>query len=234
MHIRRYMEDYIKYYPEKWHWNLKNDFAQSDLFLKTRARRSKNYSNCDLMPDFYSIERDAAQFGRSHVVWTDFFGLIWEGKKGVFEYAGAPDYEGSLYYYNPDNDYADEDGYCISDEYNSYKNQPPEDIYTKVSERGVVNWIDTANVTVARYNYIVDNHLFKDTYIELLYEDGNSLRVFDDYEEVISDLVKHGKEEIVNAIMKSMNEHFIKLRDSDREEVRAFYPGKTAEDMFLK
>ena len=55
-----------------------------------------------------------------------------------------------------------------------------------------------------------------------------------DYEKVISDLVKHGKEEIVDPIMKSMNEHFIKLRDADREEVRAFYPDKTAEEMFLK
>ena len=31
----------------------------------------------------------------------------------------------------------------------------------------------------------------------------------------------------------TMNEHFIKLRDSDREEEREFYPGKTAEEMFL-
>lgn len=234
MHIRKYMEDYIKYYPDKWRWELKNTPDQSDLYLRTRARKSKDYSNCDLLPDFYSIEKDAAQFGRSHVVWTDFFGLIWEGKKGMRAYAGAPDYEGSLYYENPDSDFANEDGYCISDEYNSYNNQPPEDIYTKVSVRGVANWIDTANVTAAKYSYIVNNHLFKDTHIELSYEDGESLWVWTDYEKVISDLVKHGKEEIVDPIMKSMNEHFIKLRDSDREEVRAFYPDKTAEEMFLK
>ena len=95
-------------------------------------------------------------------------------------------------------------------------------------------WIDTANVTAAKYRYIVNNHLFKDTHIELLYEDGESLWVWTDYEKVISDLVKHGKVEIVKAIMKSMNEHFIKLRESGKEDVRAFYPGKTAEEMFLK
>ena len=32
----------------------------------------------------------------------------------------------------------------------------------------------------------------------------------------------------------SFDEHFLKLRDSKHEDVRAFYPGKTAEEMFLK
>lgn len=31
-----------------------------------------------------------------------------------------------------------------------------------------------------------------------------------------------------------MNEHFIKLRDFDREEEREYYPGKTAEKMFAE
>ena len=81
-----------------------NNFCQNELYLKTRARRCKRYdgTNYDLLPDFSSIERDAAQFGLNHVEWTDFFGLVWEGKKGVSALAGAPDYKGSLYYYNPD------------------------------------------------------------------------------------------------------------------------------------
>ena len=41
------------------------------------------------------------------------------------------------------------------------------------------------------------------------------------------------KEELVKIVLESMNEHFLKLRDSDREEIREFYPGKTAEEMFL-
>jgi hypothetical protein len=39
--------------------------------------------------------------------------------------------------------------------------------------------------------------------------------------------------DLLEKVFKSMNEHFIKLRDSDREEERKFYPGKTAEEMFL-
>ena len=46
-------------------------------------------------------------------------------------------------------------------------------------------------------------------------------------------MIHCGNEELVKKILKSMNEHFIKLRDSDREEIRKFYPGKTAEEMFL-
>ena len=211
-----------------------NNLCQNELYLKTRARRCKRYdgTNYDLLPDFSSIERDAAQFGLNHVEWTDFFGLVWEGKKGVSALAGAPDYKGSLYYYNPDGS-NEEDGYCVSDLYDAYNNQPPEDIYTKVECRGICRYIDTASVVDIRYKYIVDNHLFKDTYIELIYDDGEVIRVWSDYQELITGLLKCGKEELVKIVLESMNEHFLKLRDSDREEIREFYPGKTAEEMFL-
>ena len=236
MKVKEYVDDYIKYYPEKWSWDLKcnNNFCQNELYLKTRARRCKRYdgTNYDLLPDFSSIERDAAQFGLNHVEWTDFFGLVWEGKKGVSALAGAPDYKGSLYYYNPDESY-EEDGYCVSDLYDAYINQPPEDIYTKVECRGICRYIDTTSVVDIRYKYIVDNHLFKDTYIELIYDDGEVIRVWSDYQELITGLLKCGKEELVKIVLESMNEHFLKLRDSEREEIREFYPGKTAEEMFL-
>lgn len=236
MKVKEYVDDYIKYYPEKWSWDLKcnNNFCQNELYLKTRARRRKRYdgTNYDLLPDFSSIERDATQFGLNHVEWTDFFGLVWEGKKGVSALAGAPDYKGSLYYYNPDESY-EEDGYCVSDLYDAYNNQPPEDIYTKVECRGICHYIDTASVVDIRYKYIVDNHLFKDTYIELIYDDGEVIRVWSDYQELITGLLKCGKEELVKIVLESMNVHFLKLRDSDREEIREFYPGKTAEEMFL-
>ena len=76
--------------------------------------------------------------------------------------------------------------------------------------------------------------MFKDTYVELIYEDGEIINVYDDYKELITGLLKCGKDELVKKILKSMNEHFIKLRDSDRDEIREFYPGKTAEEMFLE
>lgn len=236
MQIREYVDDYTKYYPEKWRWSLKNDLDQHDLYMRTRARRSSKYidgKNHDLLPDFYSIERDAAQFELDHIVWTDFFGLVWEGEKGIISYAGAPNYQGNLYYYNPDSDWADEEGYCISEEYDAFGNQPPSDVYTKIESRGVERWVDTANVKEAKYKYIVDNHLFKDTYIEFWYENDERFIVNGNYKEIIDAFMKHGKDDLVKNIFKSMNEHFIKLRDSKREEIREFYPGKTAEEMFL-
>lgn len=162
------------------------------------------------------------------------FGLVWEGKKGIIAAAGASDFKGSLYYYNPNDDYADEEGYCISDEYDAYGSQPPTETYTMLTFGGVDHWIDTANVKDGTYKYVVDNHLFKDTHIELLYEDNEKIYVFDDYKNLITGLLNCGNEKLVKKILKSMNEHFIKLRDSDREEIREFYPGETAEEMFLK
>lgn len=231
--IREYVDDYVEYFPERWRWRLKNSNEQNTRYLKTRARRSKGiYQNNDLLPDFYSIERDAAQFGLCSVEWTDFFGLTWEGEKGMNAYVGAPDYKGSLYYYDPDDEY-DEPGYRISECYDAYEHQPPIDSYTRVTWRGVHRWIDTKNVVDVKYSYIVENHLFKDTHIDLIYKDGEKLTVYSDYTDLINGLLRHGKKSLVEKVFKTMNEHFIKLRDSDREEERQFYPGKTAEEMFL-
>ena len=230
--IREYVDDYIKYYPEKWRWSLKEECSKR--YLQTRARRSKGCygTNNDLLPDFYSIERDAAQFELSHVEWTDFFGIIWEGTKGIHAMAGAPNYEGNLYYYGDEDDY-EEAGYRVSFEYDAYNNQPPAEVFTKVQWRGVNHWIDTANVKDIIYKYIVDNHLFKDTHIELIYDDGEMICAFADYQPLIDGLYRQGRFDLIEKVFKSMNEHFIKLRDSDREEEREFYPGKTAEEMFL-
>jgi len=232
--IREYVDDYIKYYPEKWRWSLKNSIEQSERYMETRARKSKDFygTNNDLLPDFYSIERDAAQFELSYVEWTDFFGLIWEGKKGIHAMVGAPNYEGNLYYYEEENDY-DEAGYRVSYEYDAYKNQPPEEVFSRVNWGGVNHWIDTVNVKDIVYKYVVENHLFKDTHIELFYDDGEMIRVYADYQPLVDGLYRQGRMDLLEKVFKSMNEHFIKLRDSDREEERAFYPGKTAEEMFL-
>ena len=233
-HVREYVDDFDKYFSERWAWSLKNSIDQHDLYMSTRARRSTNpyQGNVDLLPDFYSIERDAAQFDLEEVEWQDFFGLVWEGKKGVIARAGAPNFQGNLYYYDPDN-VDDEFGYCVSEIYDAHGNQPQENIYVKTEHRGITRWIDTANAIDIRYKYIVDNHLFKDTWIEIIYEDGEVINIWGDYKTVIDTLLHQGKENFVGKILKTMNEHFIKLRDSEREEFREFYPGKTAEEMFL-
>ena len=231
--IREYVDDYVKYFPERWKWRLKNTHEQSELFFATRARRNKDiHQNCDLLPDFYSIERDAAQFGLRSVEWTDFFGLTWVGEKGVHAYVGAPNYTGSLYYYDPDDEY-DEPGYRISECYDAYEYQPPRDTYTRITWCGVNRWIDTKNVVDIEYSYIVGNHLFKDTQIVLIYKDGEKLTVYDEYSDLINGLIKNGKKSLVKKVFKTMNEHFNKLRDSKSAEERKFYPGMTAEEMFL-
>jgi hypothetical protein len=109
--IHEYVDDYIKYFPERWQWSLKDSEEQKTLYMRTRARRSDRYgSDKDLLPDFYSIERDANQFEFTRVEWTDFFGLVWEGRKGLNARVGAPNYQGNLYYYDSDDSF-DEPGF---------------------------------------------------------------------------------------------------------------------------
>lgn len=150
----------------------------------------------------------------------------------MLTYAGAPNYQGSLYYYDPEE--RDEEPY-ISDLYDAYSNQPPKDTYTRVEYRGIKRWVDTAHVCDIKYKYIVNNHLFKDTHIELIYEDGEIITIYGDsgYHDIIAALRRHGKDELVSKVLRDMNEHFIKLRDSENDDIRAYYPGKTAEEMFL-
>ena len=155
-----------------------------------------------------------------------------EGRKGVHAYVGAPDYKGSLYYYISDGE-NEEPGYRVSDNYDAYEHQPPLEIYTRITSRGVNRWIDTKNVVDVRYSYVIENHLFKDTHIDLIYKDGEKLTVYSEYTDLINGLLRHSKKLLVKKVFTTMNEHFTKLRDSEREEERKFYPGKTAEEMFL-
>ena len=67
----------------------------------------------------------------------------------------------------------------------------------------------------------------------LIYKDGDKLTVYSEYTDLINGLLLHGKKTLVKKVFKTMNEHFAKLRNSDREEERKFYPGKTAEEIFL-
>ena len=60
-----------------------------------------------------------------------------------------------------------------------------------------------------------------------------TLTAYSDYKDLLIGLLRHGKQALVSKVLDTMDEHFIKLRDSDREEVREYYPGKTAKEMFL-
>ena len=95
--IRRYYNNYVKYFPEKWEWrpyvgSIEEQTEWNKIYMATRARRSNSfYKNSDLNPpDFYSLERDAEQFGLHEYEFTDTFGLKWVGHKGTHKYVGAP------------------------------------------------------------------------------------------------------------------------------------------------
>ena len=64
-------------------------------------------------------------------------------------------------------------GILLYDSYDAYEHQPPQDTYTRITWSGVNRWVDTKNVVDISYSYIVENHLFKDTHIDLIYKDGD-------------------------------------------------------------
>mgnify|MGYP004446931901 FL=1 len=231
--VKKYLNDYVKYFPEKWEWSLKE--GQNERYMETRARRTRSIygGNEDILPDFSSLEKDAADLRLSHYSWTDVFGLQWEGKKGCLRYVGAPDYKGSLYYHDEDSDWADEDGWVISDEYSEYDNPPPKESYFEWEDRGDKIWTLINNIKNVEYKYIVDNHLFKDTHFVITYYDGEEEWLFGNYAEFLKALTDKGcYTDIVEKLYDTIDEHFAKLRDSEREEEREFWPGKTAREYF--
>lgn len=235
-HIRRYYNNYVKYFPEKWQWSpyisssIEEQEKWNKTYLATRARRSNSvYKNNDLNPpDFYSLERDAEQFGLHEYEFTDTFGLKWVGHKGTHKYVGAPDYEGHLYYDGIDDEDAE-----ISEIYSEFENPPESDVYQLFVGLSRNEWIDIKNLVAATYHYVVENHLFKDTYIDLDYGEGQHERIYEEYYRTfINALTKFNKLEILQSIFTKMDEHFEKLKNSDREDERAYWPGMKANEYF--
>lgn len=218
--------------------SLEEQKAWNDLYLRTRARKSKDYTDADIkVPDFYSAERDADQFRLHEVTVSDIFGLTWTGRKGSEENVGAPDYEGHLYYHDEDSDYCDEDGICISDDYSS-ENEPPADIYQKFDKSHRSEWINIADIKNVRYVYHLCNHWNKYSRIEYTYNDEweeypSCFYEGDSYREFIQTLVKFGKTDMADKLIKEINVHIEQLKNSEDEEIRHFYPGKTAEELYL-
>lgn len=235
--IRRYYNNYVKYFPEKWQWSpyisssIEEQEKWNKTYLATRARRSNSvYKNNDLNPpDFYSLERDAEQFGLHEYEFTDTFGLKWVGHKGTHEYVGASDYEGHLYYDSIDC----EDEAEISEIYSEFENPPESDVYQLFEGSSRNEWIDIKNLVAATYHYVVENHLFKDTYIDLAYGEGQHERIYEEhYKTFVNALIKFNKLEILQRLFTMMDEHFEKLKNSDRKDERAYWPGMTAAEYF--
>ena len=234
--IRRYFQDYVKWFPEEWRWELANDKKSRELYMKHRARKSSMYRDNDKGPYFDSIEKDANQFDLSHVEFTDFFGIKWCGDKGVHRYVGDADYDGHMYYWDPDSEEGDEDDTpLVSDTVTS--SEVPEG-YAEVDHRGVKEYIDIADAVDVAYKYIVENHLFKDSYVVISYRDPIPEKkeiwtdVWNESEGLIPVWDIHGvakalkqfKPELYEKFLKTVDEHFKALQNSEREDEREFAP----------
>lgn len=228
--VRLFFGDYVKWFPEEWKWELADEESRK-LYMKFRARRGDMYHGGDKTPFFDSIEKDANQFGRTHVEFTDIFGIRWEGTKGLHRYVGDADYEQHMYYRDSDGDCdGDEDGICVSDEVTADKLPYG---YAKLSHMGVLEFVDVADVVDVDYRYVVENHLFKDSSAVLSYngplrgdEDcgdfKDTLRVWDIHG--IAKGLKNYKPDLYRKFLAKVDEHFKALQNSKREEERVFAP----------
>lgn len=229
--IRLYFQNYVKWYPEEWRWDLADNESRK-LYMQFRARRSTGYRDNDKGPFFSSIEKDANQFGMREVEFTDIFGIKWKGSKGVHHYAGDADYDVHMYYYDPEDD-DDEAEPCVSYEVTADKIP---DGYAEIRQNGVKEFIDAEDIVDIEYRYIVENHLFKDSHVIVSYGDPIPSRETwdDDFVKTsnvnvwdihgIAKALKKFKPALYEKFLTQVDEHFKKLQESDREEEREFAP----------
>lgn len=228
--VKQYFQDYVKWFPEEWEWELADEESRK-LYMEFRARKSSLYSNADKTPYFDSIEKDANQFGREHVEFTDIFGIRWVGKKGVHRYVGDADYDQHMYYWPEDDDeYVDEDTAVVSDDVTASK---VPDGYAELNHHGVKHYIYMDGVEDIVYSYIVENHLFKDSCVDLSYngqidksdiwkDSSDILRVWDIYG--MAKALNKFKPDLYKKFIDCVDEHFKALQNSKRDEERAFAP----------
>ena len=235
--IRQYHSDYVRYFPEEWRWALRNTDEDRELFRKYRMRCSGPfYKDNDKYPFFDSIEKDANQFGFRRVVFTDIFGMHWEGEKGCHHYVGEPDYEQHLYYWDEEYEQMD-----VSDEY-TQKNLP--EGFAKI---GSYNYYDIKNIVDLKYHWILENHLFKDSHVTVSYdaniklleekwdesypEHADIMRIYDIVDFALA-LIDFGKNALYQKLCEEVDVHLLALRDSPHSDERSFWPGKSADEYF--
>ncbi len=221
--IHEYMSAYPYYDENKWSWSIENPNKDNALFMRYRARKGKNYRNMDKLPFFDSIEKDADQFGMQSCTFTDIFGITWKGKKGCHMVSDDPDYEQHLYYYDDETE-----GYLVSDEYT--QESPPQDFILLQSPHWI-SWVDVKNIKSIEYKWVKDNnHLFKDSRFTVQYDDGDRTTFYDVHGVMLG--LRHKRPDLYKLMLSEIEKHFENLRDNEREEVRDFWPGKSAKDYF--
>lgn len=237
MNIRKYYTDYVAYFPDEWRWNLKQTDENMELYRRFRMRHMQSpCRDMDKLPSFDSVEKDARQFRLTSAEVVDFFGIHWIGKKGVSHYVGEPDYEQHLYYYDAEFEESVVD-------YDYTQKNPPEG-FAKI---GSYDYVDIVNIVDLKYHWILENHLFKDSHITVSYDpkvelhdnewrhdypqDADIERIWDITDFAVA-LLEFGKQELYAKLCQEVDAHFIALRDAHREEERAFWPKKTADEYF--
>ena len=221
--IHEYMSAYPYYDENKWSWSVENPNKDNALFMRYRARKGKNYRNMDKLPFFDSIEKDANQFGMRSCTFTDIFGITWKGTKGCHMISDDPDYEQHLYYYDNETE-----GYLVSDEYT--QGSPPQDFVLLQSPHWT-SWVDVKNIKSIEYKWMKDNnHLFKDSRFTVTYNDGDITTFYDVHGVMLG--LRHKRPDLYELMLSEIEKHFENLRDNKREEVRDFWPGKSAKEYF--
>lgn len=226
MAIRRYVKDYIDYFPEEWVWTPNPD--DSELWMKYRARRSDSrrpYENRDLWPDFSSLEKDARQFNAASWSFTDNFGIRFEGKKGRSRNVGSPDYEEHLYYYDRTTDEME-----IDYDVDAHKNLPDPSIYYGFSGTIDKEWVDIKNVVNIKFYFSpLGDHIFKDCYAILEYGPSEEENVRSIKELYIA-LREFNKEALLRTLYEKVDDYFITFaeRNPESQEIK----GRTAKAFF--
>lgn len=242
MEIRRYFNDYYKWFPEKWSWKLKDIEGNSQKYMKYRARKCSAYKDNDLYPFFDSIEKDANQFDMKNVEFTDIFGIVWCGKKGIHRSVGDADYDQHLYYIPNEDEYYEEGEVEVSDEWT--QNKLPEGF----DKNGCYDYIDIKNIKNLEYHWILENHLFKDSSVTITYDDTelkkdkrsydykNNKEIYEVYSiiDLAISLIKFNKTELYDKLCKEVDKHFLALKNSKHNDEIAFWPKMTADEYFKK
>ena len=221
--IKCYFSNYLKYFSEKWSWEI--DPADNDTYIKFRARKYnwKTEQN-DKLPYFDSIEKDADQFNMRECVFTDIFGIRWKGKKGCFEYANDPDYEQHLYYNSEDDG---DDEVCVSEKY-TQENPPKFPEWFCLNDKNGKLWQNIKDVKSAKYEWILENHLFKDSKIVLEYNDGSIDEIYDIVNFMVQAKTTYPK--IYDKLIIEINKHFDALKNSEKEDIKEQWPKKAAKE----
>ena len=74
------------------------------------------------------------------------------------------------------------------------------------------------------------NHLVKDSRFTVKYDDGDRTTFYDVRGVMLG--LRHKRPDLYELMLSEIEKHFENLRDNEREEVRDFWPGKSAKDYF--